>query len=146
MRCGRWRTDARLSLDTGASLLGLHPGACLHGLEQMLVLPSCNPPLCDLRERTLYLLTPWSRLRVKQRLVHRLGSCQINRAQSARSSCVRCTSSGAGAYDARSSFSFASMKSTSFGLVPGPPAKWPQIEGTGTRLAFGMCATSHWPP
>jgi hypothetical protein len=38
------------------------------------------------------------------------------------------------------------MKSTSFGLVPGPPAKWPQIEGTGTRLAFGMCATSHWPP
>jgi len=76
--------------------------------------------------RTLYLLTPWSRLRVKQALVHRLGSCQINRAQSARSSCIRCTSSGAGAYDARSSFSFASMKSTSFGLVPGPPAKWPR--------------------
>ena len=48
-----------------------------------------------------------------------------------------------GAYDARSSFSFASMKSTSSGLVPGPPAKWPQIEGTGTRLAFGMCATSN---
>jgi FtsZ family, C-terminal domain len=50
---------------------------------------------------------------------------------------------GAGVYDARSSFSFASMKSTSFGLVPGPPAKWPQIEGTGTRLAFGICATSN---
>jgi hypothetical protein len=50
---------------------------------------------------------------------------------------------GASAYDARSSFSFASMKSTSAGLVPGPPAKWPQIDETGTSLAFGMCATSN---
>src|SRR6267378_1218202 len=43
--------------------------------------------------------------------------------------------SNAGAYDARSSFSFASMNSTSFGLVPGPPAKWPH-RGNGDK--FGV--------
>ena len=36
------RTDVRLSLDVGASLVDLRQGL-LHGLEQMLMLPSRNP-------------------------------------------------------------------------------------------------------
>ena len=38
---------------------------------------------------------------------------------------------GAGAYDTRSSFSFASMKSTSFGLVPGPQRSGPRLRERG---------------
>ncbi len=35
------------------------------------------------------------------------------------------------------------MNLPSAGLVPGPPAKCPQIEGTGSNFAFGMLATSN---
>jgi len=41
-------------------------------------------------------------------------------------------------------FSASSMNLPSAGLVPGPPAKWPQIEGTGSNFAFSMLATSNW--
>jgi hypothetical protein len=40
--------------------------------------------------------------------------------------------------EASSSFSFASRKLTSSGLVPGPPAKWPQTDGIGMNIALGM--------
>jgi hypothetical protein len=41
------------------------------------------------------------------------------------------------------SFKVLSINLTSSGLVPGPPAKWPQIDGTGKNFAFGMLATSN---
>src|SRR5690606_11224719 len=49
-----------------------------------------------------------------------------------------------GFQDASNSFSLSSRNLTSTGLVPGPPAKCPQIEGIGTQVAFGMLATSFW--
>ena len=40
-------------------------------------------------------------------------------------------------------FSASSMNLPSAGLVPGPPAKWPQIEGTSNNFAFNMLASSN---
>lgn len=47
-----------------------------------------------------------------------------------------------GPYPASNSLSLSSRNFTSSGLTPGPPAKCPQMDGTGMSSAFGMLATS----
>src|SRR5262249_10502023 len=56
---------------------------------------------------------------------------------------AKARSEAGASYEPSSSFSGLWRNLTSSGLGPGPPAKWPQIDGTGRNFALGMLATSN---